>query len=113
MKRILLIDDDVDLLDILSESLDFLIKEPKQITSISNSETAMELISKNTYDTVITDYRMPNFSGKDIIEQSLKYKINQVILISGENPNLEKYTTVRFYPKPINFESFLKEIETK
>lgn len=69
------------------------------------------MIEREKFDIIITDYNMPTISGKDIIDQGLKHNVSKIILISGENPNIEKYSSsVIFYPKPIAIGNFIEDI---
>ncbi len=80
----LLVADDVK---IERDCILYLIKEyqfPFTVTSVSNGKEAMEEIEKQVFDFVITDIKMPFFSGLEIA-QAAKNKNDEVttILISG------------------------------
>jgi len=82
MKKILIIDDEQEMLDslkkILSRRKDF------QLTLTSDSKKAMQIISTNKFDLIITDLNMKNLSGMDILESALQTDAeNKVLIISG------------------------------
>lgn len=53
-------------------------------TTVSSANTAVELFAKNSFDLVITDYKMPDLSGIELIQKLRKEKVSvPIILISG------------------------------
>lgn len=82
MKRILLVDDEVEMLEsinkILSHRKDFI------ITALSNPKEALNLLKLKNFDVIITDLKMGEVSGIDLLKAALKKDINSfVIIISG------------------------------
>ena len=61
---ILLIDDEKLIVEMLTT---FLSKKGFEITGLTDSREALECIKANTYDIVLTDLKMPDVSGMDII----------------------------------------------
>ena len=110
MKRLLLLDDDVDCLKALGSRLRFAFRE-SDLTVDTAESASMGIILAHTftYDAVIVDLVMPGITGETFI-----YQLNQVqpeapvIVISGSEPNDQYKTTGRglplaFFPKPIDF----------
>lgn len=65
-KRILIVDDEKDIAEIIKETLD---EEEQYETMISLSSTdAIELIKQNQFDLVITDMIMPEMNGIELTE---------------------------------------------
>lgn len=64
-----IIDDEIEVLEILQEMLNSASIETK---IFSNPIEAIELIKKNPPDLVITDMKMPQLSGLDILDQTKK-----------------------------------------
>jgi len=65
--RVLLVDEDVDVLDVTktfleSENDDF------AVTTVTAAEEALELIEREAFDAVVTDYRMPEMDGLSLAE---------------------------------------------
>ena len=82
MKKIFIVDDEIEMLNslekILSTREDFIINKD------NNPESALLKIRDNEYDLVITDLKMQNVSGLEIIKKvKEKLPAAQVIVISG------------------------------
>lgn len=65
MGRILVVDDERGMREFLTIMLQ---KEGYDVTTAGNGKEALEHISQKTYDIVITDIRMPNITGVDILK---------------------------------------------
>lgn len=67
MPRILLVDDDRDILDIIRLDLE---DDKANTVDISNTaEEAIEKVNNNRYDVIISDWRMPGMNGTDLIRK--------------------------------------------
>lgn len=65
MPRILLVDDDRDILDIVRLDLE---DDPENAVDISSTaQDAIEYVKKSRYDVIISDWRMPGMNGIDLI----------------------------------------------
>lgn len=86
MPRILVVDDDPDILEIIRLDL-----EDNRINEVETSRTAAEAIEKVRnipYDVIISDWRMPGMKGTDLI-RTLRHDgcTSYIILYSGYNLN--------------------------
>lgn len=80
-KKILIVDDNPNMASLLTEMLE--IFDYDSICS-SSGEEALEKLGHDKFAMVITDMKMPNMSGLDLLEQvKTKYPKMPVILISG------------------------------
>ena len=82
MKKILVIDDELEMLNSLEKILSY--RKDFQIELSNNSVKARELVVSGDYDVIITDLKMKEVSGIDILKAAIKkhpYAI--VIIISG------------------------------
>ena len=83
MMEILVVDDNDDITGLLNDLLE---SGGYDVTSINNGKDALNLILKNSYDVILLDVTMPEFSGLDVI-QSLKnsgdLEKNKVILFTA------------------------------
>lgn len=113
MGRILIVDDEKSMRVTLGE---FLLKEGFEVDVAANTKEAYELISKSTYDIVVTDIIMPGESGIEMVKNIRKVlKEVQIIVITGE-PTVD--TAIKsiqssandYLVKPITKELFLKTI---
>ena len=64
--RILLVDDDVDIVEFLKYNLD---KEGFDTHTANSGKAALELVEKNTYDLIILDVMMPYMDGIETCEK--------------------------------------------
>lgn len=67
MKKILLVDDDEDLLDLAEYVFGPL--ENISYDSCSSGEAALQKLSDNDYDVLISDFHMPGINGEELIER--------------------------------------------
>jgi len=117
-KRILVVDDEGDILDLLKSIISEMGYEAE---IISDARFAVEKIMSNDFDLIITDIRMPQLDGKDFyyiladIRPDLK---NRVVfttgdVISTDTGNFLKETDCRYLEKPFTpseVKRFIKEV---
>lgn len=78
--EILIIDDEKLILEVLEEFL----KDYYQVTCVSNSLEAIDIIKNKKFDLIITDLNMPNVSGEQIFNTTkCCWPDTPVVLISG------------------------------
>ena len=112
--RILVIDDDVDILNLFS---DFLKKEGYGVTSFLDPLKALEEIHRRPqrYSIIITDVRMPGISGIELIRRIRKINHDiKVIIISAFELNGEDLRNIRydnFMEKPVHMQYLAQTIE--
>jgi len=82
MPRILLVDDDRDILDIVRLDLE---DDPANTVDItSNAKEAIDRVSNARYDVIISDWRMPGMNGIEFIRKLRSDGCNSyIILYSG------------------------------
>ncbi len=82
MKKILIVDDEEDMLQSLRKIL--LQRQSYQVTTIKDSRQALQLAGHEKFDLIITDFKMGDISGIDILKAaSGKFPDAKVIMISG------------------------------
>ena len=109
MNKILLVDDDPDILEIISYSLE---NEGYSIYKAMNGLQAIEIAEKVTPDLIIMDLMMPEMNGVEACEQITKStKLNNVIItflsarsedfsqIAGFDAGADDYITKPIRPK--------------
>lgn len=112
--RILVIDDDEDILNLFS---DFLKKEGYGVTSFLDPLKALEEIHRRPqrYSIIITDVRMPGISGIELIRRIRKINHDiKVIIISAFELNGEDLRNIRydnFIEKPVHMQYLARTIE--
>lgn len=65
-RRVLLIDDDASVREVLSDALQFLGHE---VSVAADGRAGLDLFARERYDVVVTDLSMPELSGWDVIER--------------------------------------------
>jgi two-component system OmpR family response regulator len=115
MKRILIIDDDQELCEELS---DLLKSEGYDAVSSSDSQRGEAMIRCLDFDTLILDSKMPLVTGLDILERMKAESVKKkVILVSGK-PFIEKELADRGLQnvvnavlcKPVDFNLLLEKL---
>jgi DNA-binding NtrC family response regulator len=112
-RRILLVDDEEIIRDALGG---LLVEEGYQVEEAQNGAEAIERLSKERFDVVITDIKMPGKSGIDVLTAAkmIDPKID-VIMITGfttEEPDYALSLGAKdFIYKSYNVEEFLTKIK--
>ena len=112
--KILVIEDDASQREILA---DFLESKDHEIFTASFGEEGIKSFYKHPVDVVISDYRMPGLSGKDVLEKILKINpLTAVIIITAYSSvdnavELLKLGAFDYIEKPINLELLLNKIK--
>lgn len=84
MKKLMIIDDEMDILDILSR---FLSRSGKlEVETYSNPGIALKKAKAGGYDMILSDIMMPQVSGLDILKEVKKTTPNlKVVLMTAYN----------------------------
>jgi DNA-binding NtrC family response regulator len=113
-KRLLIVDDDPEIREILHEGLS---KNGYSIFSAENVEGALRLLSSHSFDLVITDVRLPDRDGLqllDVLKNQATY--TPVILMTGFGSIQNAVEAMRkgafdYLLKPFSLESLEQKIE--
>ncbi len=111
MKRILIVDDDLLLGNVLQRALQ-VPGEPYQVRLASNADEALAQISRWDFDLVITDIKMEGFSGLQLLEalRQIAPDTRTIAMTAFNSPNIEERTrTLGVYGyivKPFNIQEF-------
>ena len=115
MKKILVVDDEIEMLNSLEKL--FSHKPDFKVTVINEPLYAKTVIQQEKYDLLITDLKMKNFSGIDLLKLSKKHHPEYpVILISGygtieSSVEAMKYGASDFLEKPFTSQKLFECIE--
>ena len=78
MERVLIVDDDEGLIHFLSR---FFSKLDKEVTSSTDGPSALDIISKETFDLILIDYKMPGLNGLDTLKEIRKLRVKTPVII--------------------------------
>ena len=101
--RILLVDDDSDCLEALQQMMEAL---DHSCTVTEDPRHALEHFLRHSFDLVITDFRMPFMTGRELaLKMRAKDPESKIILLSGYHPVKEspdEWPFIAFLEKPID-----------
>ena len=116
MARVLIIDDDFEIVAILTEILK---PEGHEVSSAGEPVEGMQMARKVKPDLIILDYHMPGNTGPHLFESLRRNnatKTTPILFMSGEaDPSqimaeVSDSTGARFLPKPVKLEEFRRTI---
>ncbi len=84
MKRILIIDDDVDILDALS----MVLEDDYEVVGSSGGSDALRLLQKKHFDAVVVDLMMPEMDGESLVDAMRQIGIKAPVLLASAVPDL-------------------------
>jgi DNA-binding response OmpR family regulator len=117
MARILLVDDDEDILKIAQR---LLIKNNHEVITVANALQALDYLEKFSFDMVISDANMPQMSGFELlikIRSHENWKNMVVALLTGRKTKNDVQRALRlgvddYIVKPIDPIIFLEKVES-
>ncbi len=113
-KRILVVDDERYILDFFVEVFQMY---PMHVDTASNGRIAREKIEAHEYDLVVTDFKMPQMSGRDLFDWITRERpslASRIIFVTGDTVSTEtrsffEQTSNRYLAKPFRIED-VKEV---
>ena len=115
LKRVLVLDDNQDILEIVHEALSY---EQFEVRSVSESEKVMPLIEEFNPDLVILDYRVAGENGGELcrqIKSSLEYNDIPVIIFSAyinHNDEMLAYGCDAIINKPFDLVELIETVNS-
>lgn len=80
MARILVVDDDPDIVDLITDML----KPEHDVIGTTEPEAALHRLAENDIQLLVTDVRMPTMSGFQLVDQARRHRPDiNVLLISA------------------------------
>ena len=113
-ERVLLVDDDVEFLEVMSERLKM---RGVDVSTSDSAEDALALIEKELFDVVILDLQMPNVDGIETLKRiKEKHEELQVILLTGHATVEKGVEAIKlgasdFIEKPADIEALNEKIK--
>ena len=87
MGRILAVDDELDMLTLIKMIIEGYSKH--QVTTTNTPMEVAELLSKEQFDLIITDLKMPGMDGMELLELAKKYDKDVLVLMVTAFGSLE------------------------
>jgi DNA-binding NtrC family response regulator len=112
-KNILFIDDNTNILNSYSRALR---KNPWKLFFAASGPDALGLLQKHSMDVVVTDIKMPEMHGIELISKiRKKFKTIPIIVISGyprikDDPELKFHAVTAFLEKPVDVDVLQKTL---
>jgi len=115
MKSILFVDDDINMLNSLKRVLHKM-RDTWDMTFVSSSTRAADLLQNNIYDCVVVDYKMPEINGIELLKIAEKYnpKAKRVLLSGQVDDDVfakSKNITHKYLSKPCEPEELLQALQ--
>lgn len=112
MKRILVVDDQKEIRDLLSK---LFLSYGYEVDTAEDGEIAIEKVRQNPYDLLVIDYMMPRMNGIDLLK-ILKRENPQllILMISGSMVGESFFTQLgadAFLTKPLDLSSVMILVE--
>ena len=94
MPRLLLIDDEADVCEVIGE---YLSEQGHIVTVVNDGAAALRVLMGEQFDAVIIDMLLPGTSGLELAEAASARRIS-VLLMSGEPESIERLSRNNRYP---------------
>ena len=112
--KVLFIDDERNL---LRSFIRIFLNEPVQIFTAENAMEALEHVSSNDFDLIVTDIKMPGMHGLELIEEIRKEGSSAPVIVysafSGmkEDCIIKTHNIKSYYSKPDDYELLCNKIK--
>ncbi len=112
--KLLLVDDNAILLEQMSK---FLGKQGHQVTTASDGEKALEILSRESFETCFTDLKMPGIQGDELLKMILqRHPGTKVIIMTAYGSVKIALKAVKdgaydFIHKPFQMEQIIEIID--
>lgn len=112
--KVLLVDDEKEMVSALAERLSFRDVDAEYVTC---GKDAIALLGDNHFDVLVLDVKMPGLSGLETMEEIQKIKPEaKIIFLTGHGSTSDRKACKEagassYLMKPINIEVLIKEIK--
>jgi DNA-binding NtrC family response regulator len=114
MEKVLIVDDDKEFLDILSERMR---NRDMEVTTASSAKEALRLLESETFDAVLLDLMMPEMGGMEALQIMKRRQPEvQVIFLTG-HPSVPKGVeamklgAMDFLTKPVDLAELSEKVK--
>ncbi len=113
-EKILLVDDEKEFLEIMSERM---AAKGMKVTTATSADQALGILENHSFDAIVMDFQMPGMDGMEALKaiKSLKPE-SQIILLTGyatveKTVEAMKIGASDFLEKPANLETLAEKIK--
>jgi len=113
-EKVLLIDDELDFLEAMSERMT---AQGMEVSTASSADAALKIIETDSFDAIILDFQMPGMDGMQALK-AIKEKRpeSQIILLTGyatveKGVEAMKVGAADFIEKPADLEALAQKIK--
>jgi CheY-like chemotaxis protein len=109
--RILVVDDEVDVQDVVN---DFLTEGGYQVDSVTTAQEALEAVARCPYDLIISDRRLPGVGGDALVAELVRRRpglADRIILLTGDFAEVRGPLPV--IRKPFDLEAVLHAVQAR
>ncbi len=115
MQKILIVDDDVSFSITLRT---FLTRQGFEVDEASSAQKATEKISANSYDVILTDYRLPDKNGIELLKAIKEKTPHALVILMTAYADIRmavsaiKYGAYEYIAKPVNPDELMSHIHS-
>ena len=111
--RLLMIDDDTGLCELLSE---YLTAQGFEIQSVHDGEQGLKLAQANDYALILLDVMLPTLDGFEVLKQLRQTKLTPVIMLTAKGEDFDRIFGLElgaddYIPKPFNHRELLARVK--
>ncbi|ADD67559.1 two component transcriptional regulator, winged helix family [Denitrovibrio acetiphilus DSM 12809] len=111
--KILVIDDDVELCELLSEYLE---AEGFSIKAVHNGKEGASTVIDSDFDLIILDVMLPGMGGFDVLKTIRSVKMTPILMLTAKGDDIDKILGLEigaddYLPKPYNPRELLARIK--
>ena len=104
MEKVLIVDDDEELCELVSE---YLSVEGFEVDSVNDGEAGLRAALEESHDIVILDVMMPKLNGFDVLRELRKTSTIPVLMLTARGEDMERIVGLEigaddYLPKPFN-----------
>lgn len=113
--RVLYVEDNLEVYNVVKSLLERVFKS-ENVNCVFNGKEAFELYKKSRYDIVITDIKMPEMDGIELVKEIKSINKEQTIIVTSAHEESEYFIELinsgitMFLLKPLKFKDMLKII---
>ncbi|MCK3656983.1 DNA-binding response regulator [Pasteurellaceae bacterium Macca] len=113
MPKILLVDDDIDLTELLAELLAL---EGFNVHTVHNGVEALNELEQQSYDLILLDVMMPVLNGIETLKQLRQRYLTPVLMLSARDDEIDRVLGLElgaddYLPKPFNDRELVARIK--